>query len=143
MKQHIKAIFLAALALIGSCSAYVIAEYNEALDHGASELQTKVDTFLNDLEQHAGAPEAEYERNSGFYEEVRGDISVLREAASEHRGNDITIKSLGLIADNVDKLERMHAEGISAEEIAIVRTLFDTQFRMLIQFENAKKRKEG
>jgi hypothetical protein len=34
----------------------------------------------------------------------------------------------------------MHRDGISAEEIAIVRELFDTQFRMLVKLETAKKR---
>ena len=143
MRQRTKAILLAAATFIGSCSALVVAKYDAAVDHGATELQQKVNSFLTDLEQNAGTPEAEYERHAGFYEEVRNDIFVLRNAASIQRGNDITIESLDLIEDNVGKLEQIHAEGISAEEIAVVRTIFDTQFQLLIQFENAKKRKES
>ena len=143
MRKNRKAILFAALAFLASCSALVVAKYDTAVDHGASELQQKVDSFLTDLEQNAGTPQAEYEQNTVFYEEVRNDIFVLRNAASTQRGNDVTIRSLDLIEDNVGKLEQMHAEGISAKEVAIVRTIFDTQFQLLIQFENAKKRKES
>ena len=137
MKQRTKAILLAAVTFLGSCSAFVVAEYDEVVDRGATELQQKVDSFLTDLEQNGG------EYSPDFYEEVRNDLFVLRNAASIQRGNDVTIRSLDLIEDNVGKLEKMHAEGISAEEIAIVRTLFDTQFRVLIEFETTKKRKES
>ena len=143
MQKNRKAILFAALTFLGSCSALVVAEYDAAVDHGATELQQKVDSFLTDLEQNAGTPEAEYEQHAGFYEEVRNDLFVLRNAASIQRGNDVTIESLDLIEDNVGKLEQIHAEGISAEEIAVVRMIFDTQFQLLIQFENAKKRKES
>ena len=141
--HHAKAIVLAALVSLVSCSGYFIATYNPAIDSGATELQQKVDGFLDDLQQSAGTPGAEYERHVEFYAGVRGDIRALRELASQQHGNDLTVQSLDLIENNVDKLEALHADGISAGEIGVVRTLFDTQFRMLVQLENAKKRKEN
>jgi len=143
MRKRIKATLLALAASVLGCSGYYIAEYSEAVDTGATELQQKVDRFLTDLEQTAGTPEGEYDLHEGFYAEVRDDIGALREVASAQRGNDLTLQSLDLIGANVDKLEALHAEGISRQEIGVVRTLFDTQFRMLVQLENAKKRKEG
>jgi spore coat protein CotH len=138
MRKRAKALLLGALASIVGCSGYFIAQYNPAIDSGATELQQKVDRFLTELEQTSG----EHEQYAATYEELRADIRTLREVASQQHGNELTLQSLDLIASNVDKLEAMHAEGISAEEIAIVRTLFDTQFRMLVQLETAKKRKE-
>jgi len=143
MRKRLKATLLAAVASIAGCSTYFIATYNPAVDSGATELQQKVDVFLNDLERTAGTPAGAYERNAGTYDELRGDIQTLRELASQQRGNDLTVHSLDLIENNVDKLQAIHADGISPKEIDIVRTLFDTQFRMLVQLENAKKRKES
>jgi len=143
MRKRAKAILIAAIASVLSCSSYFIAEYNQAVDTGATELQQKVDRFLTGLEQTAGTPDGEYEQHIAFYDEVRNDVGNLRGLASTQRGNDLTRRSLDLIGDNVDRLEAMHAKGISPKEIAIVRTLFDTQFRMLVQLENAKKRKES
>jgi hypothetical protein len=141
MRKRTKAILLSIVTFALGC--VFIAGYDPRIDSGATELQQKVGTFLTDLEQTTGAPEGEYERHIGFYEEVRTDISVLRTVASAHKGNDLTLQSLDLVEANVAKLEKLHAEGISREEIGIVRSLFDTQFRMLVQLENAKKRKES
>jgi hypothetical protein len=143
MRKRLRAILLTVAALGVSCSSYFIAEYSEAVDGGATKLQQKVDGFLTGLQSAAGTAEGEYAGHEEFYGEARSDIDELRTAAAAKRGNDLTLQSLDLIADNLDKLERMHAQGISAKEIAIVRQLFDTQFRMLVQLENAKKRKEN
>lgn len=143
MRKRVKAIVLAAVTSIVGCSSYFIAQYDPAVDSGATALQEKVDRFLSELEGTAGTPAGDYEQHAEFYDEVRGDIQSLRDAASRQRGNDLTVRSLDLIANNVEKVEAMHSDGISAEEIAIVRTLFDTQFRMLVQLEVAKKRKES
>ena len=133
MRKHAKGI-LVALATLVSCSSYFIAEYNAVVDHGATELQQKVGRFLDDLERGDADPK--------FYAEARGDIQMLRSAASLQRGNELTVQSLDLIQDNLDKLEQIHARGISPKEVVIVRTLLDSQFRMLVQLEIAKKRKE-
>lgn len=134
MRKHAKGILLA-LATVVSCSSYFIAEYSAVVDHGATELQQKVGRFLGDLERGDADPE--------FYAEARGDLQKLRNVASLQRGNDLTVRSLDLIQSNLDKLEAMHAGGISPKEVGIARTLLDSQFRMLVQLENAKKRKEG
>jgi len=143
MRKRAKAILIAAVASLVSCSGYFIAQYNPAVDTGATELQQKVDRFLIDLEQTTGTPAGDYQQHAAFYVESRSDLQALRALASQQRGNDLTVQSLDLIGNNLDKLEAMHAQGISREEIGVVRTLFDTQFRMLVQLETAKKRKES
>lgn len=143
MRKRTKAILLAIVSAALSCSTYYVAQYDAKLDGGAVELQQKVDTFLTYLEQTAGTPEAAYEKNETFYQDVRTDLRMLRDIAAVQQGNEITVQSLDSIEDNLARLEKIHAEGISAKEISIVRTLFASQFRMLVQFENAKKRKES
>jgi hypothetical protein len=142
MRKYAKAIVIAAVTSVVSCSAWFIAEYDAAVDHGAVQLQQKVDGLLDDLEQTAGTPEGSYDAYADLYLELHDDVETLRAEAATRRGNDLTLQSLQLIEQNLGKLERMHAEGITAEEIGVVRTLLDTQFRMLVQLENAKKRKE-
>lgn len=143
MRKRTKAILLTIASFALSCSTWYIAQYDAKLDGGAVELQQKVDTFLTYLEQTAGTPEAAYEKHEAFYQDVRADLSMLRSLAAVQRGNEITVQSLDAIGDNLARLEKIHAEGISAEEISIVRGLFASQFRLLIQFENAKQRKES
>ena len=142
MRKHAKALLLALVTAV-SCSSYFVAEYNATVGHGATELQQQVNRFLEDLERGAGTPAADYDRTADFYVDARGEIAKLRTAASLQRGNDLTVQSLDLIQNNLDKLEQMHAGGITPREVAIARTLLDSQFRMLVQLENAKKRKES
>jgi hypothetical protein len=142
MRKRAKAILLAAVTSIVSCSGYFIATYNPAVDDGATKLQQDVDGFLVELQKTAGTPAGDYENHQAFYSETRASIQSLRGIAAQQRGNDLTLQSLDLIENNLDKLERLHADGITPEEIGVTRTLFDTQFRMLLQLENAKKRKE-
>jgi len=142
MRKRVKAILAAAVVSVLSCAGLFVARYSEEVDRGAVELQQKVDGFLTELQNTAGTAEGDYEGHEQFYGEVHDDIDVLRTAAASQRGNSLTLQSLDLIADNVDALERMHAKGITPNEVAVARQLLDAQFRMLVQLENAKKREE-
>jgi hypothetical protein len=143
MRKRTNALLIAAVASVVSCSGYFMAGYDPQVDSGATQLHQKVDQFLTDLERTAGTPAGEYEHNQAAYRELRSELDALRGLAGSQRGNGLTVQSLDLIGNNLDKLEAMHADGISAKEIGIVRTLFDSQFRMLVQLENAKKRQGG
>ena len=142
MRKRVKAVLLAAVTSVVSCSGYFIATYDPAVDEGATKLQQDVDGFLVELHETAGTPAGDYESHEAFYGDTRASIQSLRDIASQQRGNELTLQSLDRIEKNLDRLEALHADGISPKEIDVARTLFDTQFRMLVQLENAKKRKE-
>jgi hypothetical protein len=139
VRKLTRGLILAIAALVTSCSAYM-ASYNQVVDSGATALQAKVDGFLAGLEQTAGTPAGAYEQQGAFYEEARHDLRTLRDVAAAQPGNDLTVESLDLIDANVVRLEAMHVQGISPQEIAVLRQLFDAQFRLLIQLETAKQR---
>jgi outer membrane murein-binding lipoprotein Lpp len=143
MRKRTKALLIAAVASVVSCSGCFMAGYDPQVDSGATQLQQKVDRFLTDLERTAGTPAGEHKENQAAYRELRSDLAALRDLAGSQRGNGLTVQSLDRIGNNLDKLEEMHAGGISAKEIEIARALFDSQFRMLLQLENAKKRQGG
>ena len=129
-----------ALLLAAGCALRPAAPYDAGLDGGLAELQVKVDTFLEGLQRQAGTPDGAWDRHASFYEGVRKDVEILRSRAAAHAGNDVTLGSLDRLAASIDDLERLHRDGLKGAEIPILRSLFDSQLRMLIQLESAKKR---
>lgn len=125
--------------LTAGCAAR-IAPYDPTLNDGLAGLQTKIAGFLEELEQRAGTPDAAWEKHAAFYESVRADLQDLRFRAAAHGGNELTLGSLDLVSDSIDDLEQLHRSGLNGTEIPILRSLFETQLRMLIQLETAKRR---
>jgi hypothetical protein len=135
------AVLLTALALMlpAACAGRV-APYDETIASGLAGLQASNDRFFARLEQTAGTVEAEWPSHVAWYDEMRVEIGALRLIASQSAQNDATVDALGLLARSIDELEKAHGAGLSPGEIPVLRTLFDSQLRMLIQLEAAKKR---
>ncbi|HYC91872.1 MAG TPA: hypothetical protein VEO54_21850 [Thermoanaerobaculia bacterium] len=128
------------LALPAGCMSR-IAPHDPTIAAGLADLQTSHARFFDGLQLSTGTPEGAWECHRHWYEETRAAIAVLQVRAASHgRKDDPTAKAIDLLAKSVDELEQAHAEGFSAGEIPVLRTLFDSQLRMLIQLEDAKKR---
>jgi hypothetical protein len=128
------------LALLAGCVSRV-APYDETIAAGLAKLQSSHARFFDELAQAAGTPDAAWECHVAWYEQTRAEIAALRtRAASYHRKNDPTAGALEMLDRSLDDLEEAHAGGLSREEIPVLRTLFDSQLRMLIELEAAKKR---
>lgn len=139
MRRQIVVILAAAAAMFG-CAWLSVADYDPALAHGAAGLQKKVDTFLAGLAECMGTPEAEYALHVSFYAEARQELVGLCELARSRPGNDVTVRGLDAIGENLDQLEALHRRGfVSPDEVSVIAGIFDTQFRMLLELENAKK----
>jgi hypothetical protein len=141
VKRHTVIALVAALVMCG-CAWLSIAEYDPALDSDASKLHRKLAVFLDELRDTAGTPEGAYDRSTEFYAAVRMDLGGLRVAAQSQPGNERTLRTIESIDHNLDELEAVHQDGVSAEEVAVIAQLFDAQFRMLAQLESMK-RKDG
>jgi len=136
-------IILAMTMSLTGCSIKLIAAYDEATDQGITQLQRRVDGFLIELQRKVGTPEAAYEKNVKFYDDVRLDVDVLRVRAQAKPKNEITVEQLFLIVDNINKLETYHKLGFQkAEEIAPMLSAFDISFMAILKLELAKKRRE-
>ena len=128
------------LALLAGCMS-TVAPRDEALVSGLAGLQSSTGRFFDQLQLVIGTPDADWVRHAGWYEETRLEIATLRVRASAHgAANEATLDALALLDQSVAELETAHAEGLSAAEIPVLRTLFDSQLRMLIQLEAAKQR---
>ena len=154
VNRPVLVLFLCALLAVSGCAVKLIASYDEATDRGVSALQRKVETFLVELESKDGSPECSYENNKSFYSESKVDLSVIRVRAEAIPKNEITISQISLLAGSLDNLEALHqykdkksdAGGtlscISKDEIAPIRTVFNSSFTAILKLELAKKRGE-
>lgn len=128
--------------LIFGCACFSIADFDPEVASGAEALHGKFARFLSTLGECAGTPEAEYARHTAFYAEAWQDLERLEAAAGRRAHNELTLDSIDAIRDNLAELEGLHRLGVSRGEVDVIAKLFDTQFRMLVELENAKARKE-
>jgi hypothetical protein len=140
--RHKTSAALTILLMVFGCACFSIAGFNQQIVTGTEALQQQFETFLSGLAECAGTPEAEYARHSAFYAEARGALDRLQAEAELQQGNELTLRSLEDIRDNLAELEELHRSGLSRAELEVISTLFDTQFRMLVELENVKPRKE-
>ncbi|HET8775273.1 MAG TPA: hypothetical protein VFP80_15850 [Thermoanaerobaculia bacterium] len=127
------------LTLLISCVNRV-ATHDAVLAAGLAELRASNDSFFEELQRTAGTPDAAWEAHIAWYEQTRAAIDALRKrAASSGVKDDLAIMALDTLDECVDQLEGAHATGFSAGEIPVLRTLFDSQLRMLIELEAARK----
>ncbi|MBI2486322.1 MAG: hypothetical protein HYW01_05060 [Deltaproteobacteria bacterium] len=114
------------LAVTG-CSVKFVADYDEVTDKSVTELQRKVERFLVDIQRKVGTDEAAYSKHTGFYDEVRVDLSAIRVRAAAREKNEITLEQLDLIQKNLDNLEKLHELGFNA------RTKLNLCVRLLVR----------
>jgi len=141
--RRIRIIIIAAavLALLPGCVSRV-APHDPTIATGLAELQASQTRFFDELQRTVGTPDAAWECHITWYEDTRGRIAALRaRTASSGLKDDPTARSLELLDGSVSQLEEAHAEGLSVAEISVLRALFDSQLRMLIQLEAAKETK--
>lgn len=143
MKRRSLILLLSFAAVLIGCTARYIAEYDENVDRGVVSLQAKFSALFDDLQRTAGTPDGAYERYAARYDDLRAGIAHVQSHASVQSRNQLTSTSLALLSDSLDELQSAHREGIKAGEVPVLRSLIDTQLRMLVQLEVAKKRDEG
>lgn len=141
MRHRTSASLTIALLLFG-CACFSIAGFDPAVASGTEALHAKFTRFLTTVGECAGTPEAEYSRHTAFYTEAWQDLERLEAAALSRPHNELTLDSINAIRDNLAQLEGLHRLGLSRGEVDVITKLFDTQFRMLVELENAKARKE-
>ena len=142
MKRHWQ-ILLALAVVVTGCIAQRIADYDIDVDRGAVALHAQFNGLFDDLQRTAGTPDGAYECFTARYQELRGAVADLQQRAALQPNNQLTSTSLELLDDNLHQLESAHRDGLTAGEVPILRQAFDTQLRMLVQLEVAKKRDDA
>lgn len=139
MKRHYQILLLLAIVVAG-CTGRYLAQYDEIVDRGAANLQFRFNALFDDLQRTAGTPAGEYGLYSAEYRDLYVQIADLQWHAALHPRNGPTNTSLALLDDNLHALENAHRRGLTPGEVPVLRKLFDTHLRMLVQLEVAKKR---
>ena len=122
-----------------SCALLPGAPYDPAFDTGAVNLRKDVNAFFDEVAACNGTDQGTHSAFAGDYRAFTSRIAGLRGQAVRHPRNESTLQSLDLLRENFDKVEQTHRDGLLPEEVTILRELVDTQLRLLIQLERAKR----
>lgn len=134
-------VFIAALLVVVGCATDLIAPYDPDLDQALGELQSEISGFFDGLEKGAGKGTAAYD--AVFYDQVRISLEKVRVQASARSHNEQTVTMLDLLGASLRNMEDLHRDGLAPAEVPVLRSLLETQVRMLIQLEAAKKQAAG
>lgn len=138
-------IWLVAIAvtlLVGCTNIRLVGDYDKAIDDGVTALQKKTETHLIKITAVSGSKTAPYKGTEGFYQDARIEVSSLRVRADSTTRNSLTVRMLDKLQNNLDRLERMHKEGLTVAEIPVLRGALNSQFTAILTFELAKRRGE-
>lgn len=142
-RNQISAVLVAAVMALSGCAIQLISKYDEATDKAVTALQKKTETHLVALEAVQGQPDCKYEKHKPFYEEAKVDISAIAVRAAATPKNEITTQQAGLLASSLASLEKLHRIAcLSGEQIAPLRTQFNSSFTAILKLELAKRRGE-
>ena len=132
------------IVLLTACSGIrLISEYDDITDKKVTELQDKFAKHFVTLERIIGTPEAVYENFIPFYDDVKSEMRTLTIRANAIDKNDIVIKQLKFLDQNIADLEALHKLGFSkTSEIVPIRNAFETSFTSIIKLQMALKRGE-
>lgn len=131
-------------AALCSCTVRLVADYDEVIDNGVTELHKNTTAFLIDMETKAGTPAGEYVNNTEFYVESKAEIASLILRSDSSPKNSITTQELELLSDSFDELQIIHeaqgSEGLNGDLTAPLQTALGVHFGAILKFEIAKKR---
>jgi hypothetical protein len=145
------------LFFIFSCGhVRLIAEYDEVIDQGITELQKKTEDHLSILEKKMtrmellkdGSEEKEnlrkevsYAASEEFYRLFRVDLRVMQSRAESYDKNDLTIKMMTALEEILKEQEGIHQRGFeTSDDVTDMRTAFTRAFKGILKLEIAKKR---
>lgn len=144
------------VVVYSGCAVRLIAEYDENIDSGITELQRNTETFLTQLQTDLirasllkdGSTEKEalmesvaYASNGDFYRDFLVDLRVLRVRADSYVGNELTVRQLDALEEILNAQKILHQSGFeTADDIEDMRSAFTRGFKAILKLEIAKKR---
>jgi hypothetical protein len=130
--------------VIGGCATIkLVADYDEKIDAGVTELHKQTEEFFIKLESTAKEDSDKveaYTSNKKFYKDAKLKISTIRLRADATQRNSLTVRMLDKLLENINRIESDHKEGITKAELPAYRGGLTSQFTAILTFELAKKR---
>lgn len=129
------------LLALAACTPRLLAPYDEVTDRSVSALQRQTEAHLIALEAAAGTPECAFDHHQRFYTEARIETSALAVRTAAIPGNERTGEQAALLLASLDSLRQLHRLGcLAPEQIAILRTQFNSSYTAILRLELAKRR---
>jgi hypothetical protein len=124
------------LLAVTGCSSVFVTNHDPVLENRATELDAKIETFLDTMDRTAGTAEGAYRTNWHFYTECRGEAEALRRRATAD-GHIEVARSIGDLAEGMENLRKAHELGaangldhVTAEQVRpVIRAAFETIYR--------------
>lgn len=138
---------LTVLALLCACGPVrLVSAYDSILDQGTSDVDAKVVAFATKMVRLSGTPEGAYASNAGFYDEMKGGLATLKMRAMADDKNEITVKMLQELDDNLERLRQLHEMGKDRGLTNVIADpalqAIEATCRAITKFELAKQRGE-
>lgn len=138
------------------CSVKLMADYDEFIDMGLTELHRRTEIFLTQLEtdlirlsnidedseyRQIIIDNISYEANTDFYNDFLIELRVIKLRAECYTYNELTVKQLNIMEEILKTQKSIHKRGFdSHRDINDMRSAFNRAFRGIIKLEIAKKR---
>lgn len=137
-------VLVISLGLAG-CSVQFVGRYDEQTVQSVTDLLRKIEGRLIKLERVLESPDAaeqgKYSNYVDFYDEIKTDLSLIRARAQAIPKNELTVKQIDLLADEINKFEDAHQRGIlNPAVVRIARKNISQTIEAIMAAEFAKKR---
>jgi hypothetical protein len=131
-------------ALVACGPVRLVSPYDEALDHGASEIHTRIAAFVDKMTALAGKPEGTYAANTAFYADLKASVATLKMRAQAQGKNEVTVALVAELSTNVENLRRLHEgskdAGLPAVLASPALSAIEVNCAAIVKFEVAKRR---
>ena len=136
---------LALALLVCACGQLrLVSGYDEIIDRGTTDLNARIVSFVGRMVTLSGKPEGTYDSNTAFYDDVKGTTATLRLRAQVQDKNELTVKMLQELDDNMARLRLLHEmgkeHGLSKAVADPALQLIEVNVETIIKFEVAKRR---
>ncbi len=139
--------FIVVLAVLcASCTEVrLISEYDVYTDEHVTALQREFETLATSLERGASMPACAHQNYDSTYAQIQVELNLLLARNRMRPKNSQTTDQLELLADSFRTLEELHKDAdsrnncLSIDELALLRSGFDSQFGGILTLEIAKR----
>lgn len=135
--KYITTLFICFSLFASGCAVKLVSDYDEITDQSISNINSHISSYLYEpTTPEFGITDDGME----FYKSVRQEIRNLKFRAKSIPNNEITLKQLDILEDQIDLFEIRDADGYLPEENILFASYFEQTCGAILKFEIAKKR---
>jgi hypothetical protein len=129
------------LLFASACATRLIGDYDDVIDRGITDFQTKVEAHLISLESASGTAQAEYRPE--FYDAAEASLNAMASRARASFKKDILAKQLDNLCASIENLRKLHKSfgaTMPRRSIETARSTLRVQVESILRLELALRR---